>query len=126
MDYGILQEFMPKLGVGNALVTSVAPFARAATKSRPGVQIDLLVQTRKSVCVVEIKRRDRIEESVEDEVQRKVELLSLPRGVSVRTALVYEGSLSPAIVENGYFDFLVPVSSVIGLQRAHRDSDRTT
>lgn len=121
-----LQEFMPKLGVGNALVTSVAPFARAATKSRPGVQIDLLVQTRKSVCVVEIKRRDRIDESVEEEVQRKVELLSLPRGVSVRTALVYEGSLSPAIVENGYFDFLVPVSSVIGLQRAHRDSDRTT
>ena len=76
--------------------------------------------------MVEIKRRDRIDESVEEEVQRKVELLSLPRGVSVRTALVYEGSLSPAIVENGYFDFLVPVSSVIGLQRAHRDSDRTT
>ena len=97
------------VGLGGRLVTSAAPFTRRATASSPGVQIDLLLQTPKSMYVVEVKHRRRIDASVEAEVQGKVERLRAPRGVSVRTVLVYDGELSPEVEENGYFDCLVPV-----------------
>ena len=108
------RELVPKLGLGGALVTSAAPFFRAGTKARPGVQVDMMLQTKKSVWVVEIKRRGRIGESVEEEVRRKVVRLGLPRDVSVRTVLVYEGRLSPSVVEDGYFDFAIPAETLLG------------
>jgi hypothetical protein len=108
-----LAEFAPRLGLGRALAISAAPYFRKPTKTRPGVQIDLLLQTRKSLCVIEIKRRKRIGEEIETEVRRKVEALALPRGASVRTALVYSGHLAPAVEENGWFDFLLPAESLL-------------
>ena len=109
-----LPALLPRLGVGNALVLSAAPFVRNATKRGEGAQIDLLVQTRTTVVVVEIKRRASIEASVEDEVREKVRRLKIPRRLSVHTALVYEGELAPEIAENGYFDALVPFADLLG------------
>ena len=97
------------IGLGGRLVTSAAPYLRRSGKATPGVQVDLLIQTPKSVYVVEIKRRMRISAAVEHEVQEKVERLRVPRGVSVRTVLVYDGALAPEVEENGYFDYLVPI-----------------
>lgn len=37
----------------------------------------------------------------------KVRKISRPEGVSIRTALVYDGELNPSVVSNGYFDALV-------------------
>ena len=99
--------------IGNALVLSAAPYARKTTKRGEGTQIDLLVQTRAAVHVVEIKRRASIPAAIEDEVREKVKRLKLPRRLSVRTALVYDGDLAPAIEENGYFDALLPFSSLL-------------
>ena len=99
----------PLVGLGGRLVTSAAPYVRRRSASSPGVQIDLLVQTPKSMYVVEVKRRDRIGESVEAEVQAKVERIRPPRGIAVRTVLVYDGILAPEVEESGYFDYLVPV-----------------
>ena len=108
-----LPAVLPRLGIGNALVLSAAPYARKATKRGEGTQIDLLVQTRTAVHVVEIKRRASIPASVEDDVREKVKRLKLPRRLSVRTALVYDGDLAPALEENGYFDALLPFSSLL-------------
>ena len=69
-----------------------------------GCQIDLLYQTKRSVCVVEVKRRREIGPGIVDEVGRKVELLPLRPGTSVRTALVYEGALVPSVEAEGWFD----------------------
>ena len=103
-----LPVLLPRMGIGNALVLSAAPFTKNGTKRGEGTQIDLLVQTRGAVHVVEIKRRAAIQASVEDEVREKVKRLNVPRGLSVRTALVYDGEIAPEIEENGYFDALVP------------------
>ncbi len=97
------------IGLGGRLVTSAAPYVRRSGKATPGVQVDLLIQTPKSAYIVEIKRRMRISAAVEDEVQEKVERLRVPRGVSVRTVLVYDGVLAPEVEEDGYFDYLVPI-----------------
>ena len=36
--------------------------------------------------------------------------------VSIRTALVYDGHLSPHITADGYFDALVPFQTLLGLK----------
>ena len=97
---------------GPRLVTSAAPYWRRKSGSSPGVQVDLLLQTPKSMYVVEVKRKAIIGVDIEDEVQRKVERLGASRDVSVRTVLVYAGTLAPEVEENGYFDHLIPAENL--------------
>ena len=71
----------------------------------------MLIQTRKAVCVVEVKRRNEIGEEVEKEVARKVACLKLAEDKFVRTVLVYDGHLHPVVKANAYFDFTFDVAS---------------
>ena len=119
-----LMSLCPLIGLEGRLVTSAAPYARRKSASHPGVQVDLLIQTPKSVYVVEIKRRTKITPEIEDEMQAKVAKLDISRNVSVRTVLVYEGSVAPEVEENGYFDFLVPVERLFRGGGAERRSER--
>ena len=106
-----------RLGMGNAQIYSAAPFRRAPSRdgTRKGVQVDLLIQTRRSICVVEIKRRREIGREVIDEVAEKVRRIPHRDGISVRTALVYDGHLAPIVEADGYFDAIVPFRELLGL-----------
>ena len=106
------RELLPFLHLGETAVFSAAPYRKVARKKGAGLQIDLLIQTRKSVCVVEIKRRERIDDWVVEDVREKVRRLPVKAGMSVRTALVYAGKLASAVREDGYFDFIVPVEDL--------------
>lgn len=108
-----IPELLPRLGLAGLPVLSAAPWRTRGKGKGNGAQIDLLVQTRKSVCLVEIKRRRHIGEEAEAEVDRKIKALSLRPGISVRTALVYEGELAPVVRGNGYFDFIIPASDLL-------------
>lgn len=48
-----------------------------------------------------------------DEVLRKVKNLKVRPGVSVRTALVYCGTLSPAVSAEGFFDVLTDAHDLL-------------
>lgn len=111
-----IERLATLIGLGNAQITSAAPFRRAGSRdgTRKGVQIDLLVQTRRSVCLVEIKRRREIGREIIDEMAAKVAALPKRRGVSVRTALVYQGHLAPIVEADGYFNAIVPFSRLLG------------
>jgi hypothetical protein len=63
--------------------------------------------------VVEVKRRATIDASVTDDVQKKIERLPNPHGLSVRPVLVYEGDLSPAVNENGFFAAMLCASDLL-------------
>lgn len=108
-----LPSLISRLGLANTLIISAAPYSIPGRQGKPGLQIDLLIQTRKSICVVEIKRKSEIDESVEMEVAQKIARLGLPPEKSVKTALVYFGHLSPQLVENGYFDVLIDIAELI-------------
>ena len=110
---GNLTKLLEKVGFGNALLKSAAPYRQSATKRRKGCQVDLLLQAERKVCVVEIKRKAMIGREVEDEVEQKIRALALGKDVSVRTALVYAGELSKSVEADGYFDYLVPVESLM-------------
>jgi hypothetical protein len=111
------RELLGPFGLGTAQVVSAAPYRRAGDGKGPrnGVQVDLLLQTRRSVCLVEVKRMREIGRDVIDEVQEKVRRLPRRSGCSVKTALVYEGHLAPIVEADGYFDAIVPFGQLLGL-----------
>ena len=64
--------------------------------------------------VVEIKRQKEIRHEVVDEVAAKIRKLKYDKGLSVRTALVYDGHLAKSIPADGFFDFILPASKLLG------------
>ena len=108
-----IAAFGPLIGLVGKHIESAAPYFRSGRKTGAGVQIDYLIQLPRSVYVIEVKRKVRIGKSIEDEVQRKIERLKLPRTKSVKTVLIYDGELDPAVEEDGFFDYLVPAEKVL-------------
>ena len=86
---------------------------RQAGQSGKGCQIDLLIQTKRTALVVEIKRRKQIGHGIISDVKAKVDALEVSKNLSVRTALVYDGNLSPSVEADRYFDFVVDAKSLL-------------
>ena len=111
-----VRDLMVPLGLGTAHVTSAVPYSRVGSRNgKRGVQADLLVQTHRSMCVVEVKRQREIGRDVIDEVEEKVRRIPHRDGISVRTALVYEGHLAPIVEADGYFDAVIPFRTLLGI-----------
>jgi hypothetical protein len=49
----------------------------------------------------------------ESEMKEKARRLHPPRGLSVRSGLIYEGELDPEISRSDYFDFLIPAADLL-------------
>lgn len=94
--------------LGNTPILNAAPYFQSKTLRKEACQIDLLLRTKKSLYVVEIKLRSRIDHSCITDVQEKIRRLKLPKGTPCRTVLVYQGELDPGIADEDYFDYLVP------------------
>ena len=103
-----LKTLFPMLGLEASLVLSAAPYTQRATEGHEGCQVDLLIQTQRMAMVVEIKRRKEIEHGIIDEVDDKIRKLKFSSGLSLRTALVYAGRLSPSVAADRFFDFIIP------------------
>jgi uncharacterized protein len=101
------------MGLGRTPLLAAAPYSQRATTRKKGCQIDLLMRTKHSLYIVEIKRRKTIALSVVDEVREKALRLPADRRLSVRTALVYEGKLDPRVETEGYFDFIIPFAKFL-------------
>ena len=106
-------ELLPYLHLGESHVYSAAPYRKNGPKGK-GLQIDLLIQTRRSQCVVEIKRKNTIGRGIVDEVAEKVRRLKHAPDSSVRAALVYDGDLAETVPADGYFDAIIPFRRLIG------------
>jgi uncharacterized protein len=108
-----LELLLAHIGLSKRLVLNAGPYAQKPTLRRKGCQIDLLIRTRRSLYVFEIKFRQHIGATIAEEVQEKVRRLKLPAGQSVRTGLIYCGSLAAAIEAQDTFDFLVPAEALL-------------
>ncbi|MBQ6246950.1 MAG: ATP-binding protein [Kiritimatiellae bacterium] len=106
-------DLFPLLGLDRSLVLSAFSYVQAATKRLRGCQIDLLVQTQRTLVVVEIKRRLEIGREIIGEVSEKVSRLAHDKSLSVRTALVYDGRLSPGVLADRFFDFVIPAEKLL-------------
>ena len=108
-------SLVPLLNLQGKLIVSAAPFRCVRTARGGGVQIDLLVQTEGTVHIVEIKRtRGELGAEVADEIRRKAAMLPVRPGVSVRTALVYDGRLTRGLETSDAIDVFVPAARLLG------------
>ena len=108
---------IPHLHLEGTTIRSAAPFVLKGKRGeKRGVQIDLLIQTSRLAYIVEVKRRFRIGREIEQEISDKVAAFPKRRGMSIRTALVYEGELDEAVARSGAFDIIIPFSRLVGLE----------
>ena len=77
------------------------------------MQVDLLLQTELSVYFVEIKRQAEIGREVIDEMVEKVRRVRVPRGKTVKTALIYSGRLAPIVEAQGYFNAVIDIRDML-------------
>jgi hypothetical protein len=108
-----VNDLFPLLGIDKSLVLSAFPYVQSATKRQRGCQIDLLIQTQRTLIVVEIKRKKEIGYEVVDDVSEKVSRLVHGKALSVRTALVYDGHLSPRVEADHFFDFIIAADKLL-------------
>ena len=97
------------LGIEGASLVSASPYSRNGTEARKGVQIDLMLQTKTTAYIVEIKRRETIGEEVVDEINSKVAAVGFRPGIATRTVIVYDGTLHPRVRTDHLLDFIIPV-----------------
>jgi len=102
-----------RIGLGNVPVLNAGPYFQSATAKNPGCQVDLMLRTKSSVYVFEIKFRKSIGAAVMDDVREKVRRLNVDPALSVRTGLVYQGELDPKVAEADYFDHLVKFEDLL-------------
>lgn len=118
-------DVVPHLHLGGATVESAAPYRNSRKDGggkKTGCQIDLLIQTPRTAYVVEVKRRNEIDSTIEDEVAERIKRLPLREGMSARPVLVYDGKLDPVVEGNGYFDAVIPVSKLLGVVQYRGES----
>lgn len=108
-----LEEILTRLGLKNRAVLNAGPYAQTKTQRRKACQIDLLIRTRQSLYIVEMKFRKRTGAEVIDEMKEKVTRLKLPKGQSFRTVLIHSGELDPAIEASDYFDFIIAADEMV-------------
>lgn len=110
---GNLPAVSAAAGLRNSATLNAGPFSQNATQRKKGCQIDLMIRTKQSLYVFEIKFRKQIPKNVVGEVQRKVKCLNPPRSLAVRTGLIFEGALHPEIEKSDYFDALIPFEELL-------------
>jgi AAA+ ATPase superfamily predicted ATPase len=108
-----LTTILSKIDLSNVPILNAGPYCRRSINSQKGCQIDLIIRTRQSLYLFEIKFRRQIDKTILSEVRQKVERLKAPRSLSVRTGLIFQGELHPEIQPSDYFDFLVPFESLL-------------
>ena len=96
-------------------VRSAAPYFQRKTQRQKACQIDLLIQTKYTLYVCEIKFRKIIPKSVIGDVQEKVEKIKPKRGFSIRPVLIYSGELEKGISEEEYFDRVICFEELLAI-----------
>ena len=113
--YNNLREIVHRIGLDQTLILSAAPYVQNPTTRAAGCQIDLLVQTRRMLYVVEIKRRESVGEWIVSEVEKKISRLKASRKLSVVPVLIYDGNLSKRVPADGYFGYTISAHELLGL-----------
>ncbi|KPA13530.1 ATPase family protein [Candidatus Magnetomorum sp. HK-1] len=95
------------LNINLSTVKSAGYYFQKMTKRQMACQIDLLIQTKYTLYICEIKFRNFISKQVIIEVQKKINILKVPKGISIRPILIYSGELEKSILKEDFFDQVI-------------------
>ncbi len=94
-------------------IINAGPYFQKKARNRRGCQIDLLIETRYTLYVCEIKFRKKIDKSVISEVSQKIQLLEFPKRFTVRPILIYVGELGPGIEDSDFFAGIISFDKLL-------------
>lgn len=108
-----LDAVIRRLDIAPENILSAAPYFQRKTRRQAACQIDLLIQTKHTIYVCEIKFRKQIAASVIADVERKIEVLPRRTRLSIRPVLIYDGELAPSIKRSDVFCRLIPMADLL-------------
>lgn len=104
-----IRDILRLLNINPNSVQQFGPYFQTKTARRAGVQIDLIIQTKSSYYLCEIKFRERIGSDTIREMQEKIAKLKLDPDKSIKPVLFYGGKCSKALVESDFWIHRVEV-----------------
>lgn len=110
-----LRQIVKMLEISPESLQSASPYFQNATKTSPGCQIDLLLQTKYTTYLCEIQSSKTIGTEVITEVLEKINRLKIPKTVSLRPVLIYQGELSKQVIKENFFSKLIAFDDFLGL-----------
>ena len=108
-----LSSIIHLLKIPPSSILSAAPYFQRLTKRGESCQIDLLIQTKHTLYVCEIKFRTKISIDVIDEVAKKIHSLKTPKILSIRPVLIYEGELAPKVQQDDFFSHIISFNELL-------------
>jgi len=102
-----LNKIIQILKIPPESILSASPYHQNKTSRLKACQIDLLIQTKFTYYVIEIKFRKKIPSSITEEVLEKIHRLKVSNTVSVRPVLIYQGELSSQLKTSDFFSQIV-------------------
>jgi len=110
-----LKKLCELLRIDISDISNAGPFFQRKTKRMKGCQIDLLIQTKhNTLYVCEIKfSSSEVKGSAVEEMEKKIESLSVPKGFSIRPVLIHVNGVSQAIRESDVFNDIVDFSQFL-------------
>ena len=98
-----LMELIQILAINPGSIQFASPYFQSKTLTQESCQIDLLIITRHSIYLSEMKFRKKVSNQVIHEVIEKSGKLRIPKHLSVRPVLIYSGDINPVIEADDYF-----------------------
>lgn len=97
------------IGIEVHEVEQAGPFFQKKTSSKPGCQIDLLIQTKfGTLYLCEVKfYMGEVGKSVVHDVKTKIDRLVIPKGYSIRPILIHVNGVTQGVKESGIFDKII-------------------
>lgn len=108
-----LPTILKKLKIAPESLLSFSPYFQNPTKHQAGCQVDLLIQTRFTYYICEIKFRKVIGKEVIDDVMKKIQALKIPKPVSIRPILIYHGELSRSVISENFFSNIIEFEELL-------------
>lgn len=98
-----LKKLIEILSISPGSIQFASPYFQSKTLAQESCQIDLLVITKHSIYLCEMKFRKKVGKQVIPEVIEKLKKLRIPKHLSVRPVLIYSGDIDPVIETEDYF-----------------------
>jgi len=102
------------LNLKNEDVLYDGPYFQSSTKRQEGCQIDYLIQTRtNNLYVIEIKfSKNKVPKTVINEVNEKLQKISIPRSMSIRPVLIHVNGIEKSIADSDFFVKIIDFSAL--------------
>jgi AAA+ ATPase superfamily predicted ATPase len=103
-------------------ILSAAPYFQNSTKRLSGCQIDLLIQTKFTYYLCEIKFKQQIGRDIIDDVIQKIARLKIPKTISVRPVLIYQAELSKQVISENFFSHYISFDDLLMVEKSTNQS----